>query len=194
MIQFTLRQKEIINAAIQLIAVKGIQEVTIKNLSNKIGTAESAIYRHFKSKQEILLGILGQFKTNKTLALEHIQSSDVSELEQLEMVFSERFKQFIKNPAITSVIFSEEIFQNDKQLANEVYAIMESSQKTILSIIKKGQSNRVIRDDISASQLSLMVIGSLRLIVAKWRLSGFAFNLQKEGNDLWKSLRKIIKK
>ena len=39
------RQKEIINASLELIAESGIQSLTIKNLSKKIGLVESAIYR-----------------------------------------------------------------------------------------------------------------------------------------------------
>ena len=140
--KFTERQLEIIKASIDLIANKGIQEVTIKNLSKKIGIAESAIYRHFDSKLDILLGILAQFRSNKMNALEQIQNSKVSEIEQLEMVFTERFEKFIADPPITAVIFSEEIFQNDNRLAEEVYAIMNFSQQMILRIVENGQINK----------------------------------------------------
>lgn len=192
--KLTTRQKEIISASIELIAEKGIQELTIKNLSKKIGTAESATYRHFKSKMDILLAILGQFKQSKMFALEQVRSSNLSELEQVEMIFRERFKQFAAHPAVTAVIFSEEIFQNDKRLADEVYAIMNASQNTILNIIKSGQKNGLIRDDIEATEISLTIIGALRLIVIKWRLSGFAFDLQVEGAKLWQSLKRMIEK
>ena len=190
--QFTKRQQEIINTSIELISENGIQELTIKNLSKNIGIAESAIYRHFDSKFDILLGILSQFKENKTAALSHIQDSDVSEIKQLEMVFSERLKQFTQTPAITAVIFSEEIFQNDKRLSDEVFDIMNKSQKIVLSFIENGQKNGVIRDDISAEQLSFTIIGALRFVVTKWRLSGFSFNLEEEGIQLWESLKKMI--
>jgi len=190
--QFTKRQQEIINTSIELISENGIQELTIKNLSKNIGIAESAIYRHFDSKFDILLGILSQFKDSKTAALSHIQDSDVSEIKQLEMVFSQRLKQFTQTPAITAVIFSEEIFQNDKRLSDEVFDIMNKSQKFVFSFIENGQKNGAIRDDISAEQLSFTIIGALRFVVTKWRLSGFSFNLEEEGIELWKSLKKMI--
>ena len=41
-------------------------------------------------------------------------------------------------------------------------------------------------------QLALILMGALRLMVTKWRLSGFSFDLEKEGTDLWNALRKII--
>jgi len=191
---FTDRQREIIKASVELIAENGIQRLTIKNLSKKIGTVEGAIYRHFDSKIDILLGILEMFRENKKQTLGQIQSQNVSPSQQLETIFIERFKHFSKNPAIAAVIFSEEIFQNDKRLADEVFHIMQESLKIVETIIAKGQKAGKFRQDISAEKLTLLIIGALRLIITKWRLSNFSFDLQKEGRELWKSIDLIVTK
>ncbi len=192
---FTDRQMEIINAAIDLIADKGIQQMTIKNLSNKIGFTEGAIYRHFDSKIEILLGILAMFKDKKKNALAQLHSStEIDALTKLQTLFQERFTHFNANPAIAAVIFSEEIFQNDKRLSGEVFRIMQESQAVVRVVIENGQKSGQMRKDISAEQLSLLITGALRLIVTQWRLSGFAFDLQKEGRQLWKSIEQIVTK
>jgi AcrR family transcriptional regulator len=191
---FTDRQREIIKASVELIAEKGIQQLTIKNLSKKIGTVEGAIYRHFDSKIDILLGILDMFRENKKQTLGQIQLQNVSPSQQLETIFIECFKHFSKNPAIAAVIFSEEIFQNDKRLADEVFHIMQESLKIVETIIAKGQKTGKFRQDISAEKLTLLIIGALRLIVTKWRLSNFSFDLQKEGWELWKNIDKIVTK
>ncbi len=70
--------------------------------------------------------------------------------------------------------------------------MMNKSQKILLSFIENGQKNGVIRNDISAEQLSFTIIGALRFIVTKWRLSGFTFNLEEAGSELWESLKKMI--
>ncbi|KAA3655698.1 MAG: TetR/AcrR family transcriptional regulator [Calditrichaeota bacterium] len=192
---FTNRQREIIAAAIELIAEKGIQQLTIKNLAKKIGLAEGALYRHFDSKIDILLGILTLFEVNKSKALERIKSLDDSDvLAKLQILFQERFAQFIANPAIAAVIFSEEIFQNDKRLSDKVFAIMQESQAMVQKLIEKGQQADQLRTDISAAQLSLLITGALRLLVTQWRLSGFVFDLQVEGNKLWDSIKQIVNK
>ena len=51
----TERQQEILDKSIEIISRKGIQGLTIKNLSKEIGISEPAIYRHFESKTDILL-------------------------------------------------------------------------------------------------------------------------------------------
>lgn len=190
---FTNRQKEIIDVSIQLISEGGIQALTIKNMSENIGISEPAIYRHFDSKMDILLGILSYFKNNTKAILNKITDSEASTIEKLKLIFLEHFKQFTQNPAMAAVIFSEEIFQNDKRLSDEVFSIMKLNQDKILSIIKEGQKKDQIRSDVSKEQLVLIITGTLRLVVTKWRLSDFSFDLQTEGIKSWNTLIILIK-
>ncbi len=190
---FTPRQNEIIHTAIELIAENGIQQLTIKNLSKRIGIAESAIYRHLSSKMEILLGILDLFKENKEEILRRVQTMSKSPLEQMRLLFEERFKTFKAQPAIAAVIFSEEIFRNDRRLSEKVFQIMQTNQEILFDIIHSGQTANEFRKDIPADQLSFIIIGALRLIVSKWHLSDYAFDLQAEGRKLWNAVEKMIK-
>mgnify|MGYP001298857677 CR=1 FL=1 len=83
----TNRQSEILQEAIKLIAEKGIQGLTIKNLASAIGVTEPAIYRHFENKQKILIGILSLFSENKENFLLNIQGNNLSPIKQLEYLF-----------------------------------------------------------------------------------------------------------
>jgi len=191
---FTDKQQKIIDAAIELIAEKGIQKLTIKNLSAKVRVTEGAIYRHFKSKIDILLGILELFKEQKNDLIKNISAKKLSAINQLEIIFEEHVNQFVAKPALAAIIFAEEIFQNEKQLSETIVSIMETNQKIVEDIIEDGQKKGEIRNDISSEQLSLIVLGAIRLIVAKWHLFGYKFDLQKEGMELFHSIQKIIQK
>ncbi len=59
--KFSERQIEIIEAATKRIDEHGIQDLTIKTLAADLNLSEAALYRHFKSKNEILLGLLTYF-------------------------------------------------------------------------------------------------------------------------------------
>lgn len=189
---FTDRQKEIIDVSIKIIAEKGIQQLTIKNISKSMGISEPAIYRHFDCKMDILLAILSHFKKNSHIISEKIISNKTSSIKQIESIFINHFKQFAVNPALAAVIFSEEIFQNDKRLAEQVNLIMQLNQNIIIKIIEKGQQNNEIRSDIPEKQLSIIIMGALRLTVAKWRLSKYSFDLEQEGAEMWNSIKKVI--
>ena len=54
----TPRQLEIIEAAGKILNSSGVTGLTIKNLAKEMKFSESAIYRHFASKEEIIIAML----------------------------------------------------------------------------------------------------------------------------------------
>ncbi len=190
----TERQREIIDVAIEIIATRGIQNLTIKNISMKIGFSEPAVYRHFKSKTEILLSILSMFEDRIQEFIARLNSDKSSSLGKLNLICTNHFNTFSDNPVMASVIFSEEIFQDEKKLAEKIYSIMNINFEFMKTIIEKGVESKEIRSDIEVEQLTMIIMGSLRLIIKRWTLSNYSFDLKSDGKKLWESLNKILSK
>lgn len=188
----TERQTQIMESALGLIAEKGIQGLTIKNLSKKIGISEPAIYRHFKNKSSILLTILNNFKQMAALMSQMILTFDGTAFEKIEFIFSKIVQLFIESPSYVSVIFSEEIFKNDIELKNKIVEVLDQNEQTIEIIIRAGQENGDIRTDIDSKNLALIVMGSLRFLVKQWDIKGKKHNLKSEGDEMLNSLKLII--
>ncbi len=190
---YSKRQYEILMKSIELIAEKGIQNLTIKNLSKKIGISEPAIYRHFENKLEILRAILELFKKESRESFE-IKDKDADSIQKLEEIFTEHIKKFNENPYIASVIFSEGYFINNSDLQKLVGEIMRYSINRTTEIIKYGQEKGEIRGDIKPENLAMIFLGSLRLLVKEWAQNGFKEDLIKKGEAFGNSLIKILKK
>lgn len=190
----TERQQEIINVSLQLIAESGIQSLTIKNLAKKIGFSESAIYRHYENKTQILLTILDFFKQNSENFFTYQLSSNEHISVKIEEIFMNHFKKFIDNPSLVAVIFSEDIFRNEVELAERVKEIMNKNIKSLETIIETGQKNGEIRTDVAASHLSVMIMGSLRMFMKQWHMSDYKFDLIEKGSDFIHSINILIKK
>ncbi len=188
----TDRQKEIVEVALDLIAKKGIQGLTIKNISKEIGISEPALYRHFESKTAILLAILNNFKEMGAMLSEMMETYDDTAFEKIKFMFSKMMEMFTAQPSIISVIFSEEIFKNEELLKDKIREILNLNQKTIEGIIEKGQEENNVRVDIDKQNLALIMMGSLRLLVKRWDLNNYNFNLNEEGKKLINSLKLII--
>lgn len=191
---YTKRQIQIMEEAVDLIASGGIQELTIKNLAAKIGVSESALYRHFQNKQEILEAFLVHFGSDSSDHLSKVVKSKQTALEKISTILEYHFETFNKRPALSAVIFSEDIFLNDRHLAEIVLGIMKQSQEAFLQIIASDETERVLRDDIPAQHLVTIIMGSLRLLVNRWHLSRHAFDLIEEGKSFQESLKRVIAK
>lgn len=190
--EITVKQQNIVDYAIKIIATQGFQELTIKHLAEAVGVSEAALYRHFTSKTEIIHKILEYFQSIAHQAIGNIQSEINDPLEQVKAFVINRYKLFNDNPDLAKVMFSEEIFQNDRSLAEHNLTIMHIHRDMILTSIQSAQANNEIRNDVEAIQLFRIIIGSMRLLVTQWQLCGNEFSLNEEGEKLWQTIFKLI--
>ena len=192
---FTERQIEIMEAATLRIDKFGIQELTIKNLASDLSLSEAALYRHFKSKNEILLGLLTYFilEMNERLAV-IIEDKEKQPSELLKKIFVSQLNTFVKKPAIVSVIFSEGIFQFNKELSDKVSTMMALMQNNINALIIRGQNEGVYAKLLEPETITTIIMGSMRMVVLKWKLSGNKSNLVNDGKNVLNGLLKMIEK
>lgn len=184
------RQREIINASIEIIAERGIQNLTIKNLSKKIGLVESAIYRHYESKTQILIAILDSITVETKL---NDSTEDESIIHIIEKRLENHFLTFTNNPALVSVVFAEDLFQNEALLIEKTKAKVEKSISGLAELISIGQQKGEIRNDIIPEQVSIIINGSVRMLVKQWKMSGYSFDLITKGAELITSLKLLLK-
>jgi AcrR family transcriptional regulator len=188
----TDRQKQIVEMAIKLTAEHGIQSVTIKNLAKEIGVSEPALYRHFKSKFDILNAVIDYFIMMIKPTTKELDKMENS-IEAIRILFNNHLKIFEKNNNLARIIFSESNFKNDDRLLRKIKNLMETSMERILTVIKKGQQNGQIRKDIQPVSIFRMIIGSLRLLVTQWSISKMEFDLLREGQMLCEDILKVIR-
>lgn len=187
------RQKEIVEKAILIIDEKGIQGLTIKNLSKAIGISEPAIYRHFDSKFDILYTILNGFK-EQLAQREHLLAQDKSEpLVKMQHFYMQVLERFVKKPSLVSVIFSEEIFQNEARLAEKVMEIQKMNEEIIRNMLEELKQSKQIPEHVNIEMIVLLFFGSMRQLVRQWKFEGHKFDLVEKGNTLFATLIQTLK-
>jgi len=189
---YTERQLEIIHTGIKLIAEKGLQGLTIKNLSNAIGISEPAIYRHYKNKKEILVNIIDFFSGSTESSITEIAQSDLSSFDKLRRAFEFQFSRLQKNPALISVISSEEIYHGEDYLKEKIRDITLLVAEKLEGIVKEGQTKKEIRDDVPSSQITIMIMGAMRMMMVKWQLFEQKINLVEEGSKILENVLMLI--
>lgn len=193
--EFTDRQIEIMEAATNRISKFGIQNLTIKTLAEDIGLSEPALYRHFKSKNEILLSLLSYFKSEMKNRIQSLPfKPNDTEGDKLRAIFNSQLQTFTNKPAIVSVIFAESIFHYDEGLSYKVSEIMDLMHQYVNKNIEKGQKDGTYNKLIGASTLTTIILGGMRMTVLKWKLSGHKSNLIKDGTAVLEGILKMIEK
>ena len=187
------RQRQIIEISLEIIRSGGIQKLTTKEISKQIGISEQAIYRHFESKLHILTAVIQYFDSCFKELFASIDMPD-KPLDQIKKITSSHLEFFNDNPAIAAVIFSEEIFQNDDTLAAEVKQSLEKRLNHMTTLISAGQLSGEIKNEFAANNLAHMLLAIMRLLVTRWRLADFSYDLRMRGKEIIDDFLNLIKK
>jgi len=186
------RHGQIIDVAVSIIAELGLKGFTIRNLSQRIGVTEGAIYRHFKSKEDIFKGILEEFELLSEYR--NRQTEPISDpVEELHLFLADRYKRFVEKPELARILFMENVFQSTPELAERSHKMMKKHFTIVQKLIQKGQADGILVKHISDQTLFRLVIGPMRLLVTQWMLSGLAFNLAAAGEKQWRETAILIK-
>ena len=184
------RQDMIIDEAIKIIHIGGYQSFSIRELSKQVKISEPAIYRHFLNKEDIVLGIL-----NRIIELDNLVEKEL----QTKKTSKDKFKDFIlvrikfleKNPEMTSVLFSEEIFNSSDILSKRMKIMIQKRKQLIIDILEDAKYAGEIPNIITENLLSI-IMGSIRMIVLEWRMSNYKFSLVKRGESILQTLNELI--
>lgn len=163
----TEKQKVIIKAAMEIIGSEGYSKCTIRNVAGRVGVTEPAVYRHFKNKLELLTKILEELQSAIlpafTLTLE--EGMDLHDC--LNAFASKLFFTLTEHPEYGIFLFFEEAFHQEKALKPTLLAIVERAQGKLSDSVAGLQEQKICRTDLPPEALSLMLMGTLRLMVSK---------------------------
>ncbi len=187
--EISSRQLEIIEAAGKLLTHSGVSGLTIKNLAKEMDFSESALYRHFESKEEIIVALLNYLASNMEERLSRVyQATDTPE-EKIRKLFGSHMDFFKKNAHFVVAVFSDGLMEESEKINQAITSIMKVNVKHLMPILQEGQKKLVFTNDIPAVELLNIVMGTFRLQLLKWRLDNFRFDLKKTST---KSLDAVI--
>ncbi|MCC6413588.1 MAG: TetR/AcrR family transcriptional regulator, partial [Saprospiraceae bacterium] len=167
---------------------------TIKNLAQAMKFSESAIYRHFDSKEEIVVAMLGYLAENMDERLNKVISIQQNPMENLEAIFLDQFAFFSQNPHFVVAVFSDGLMEASQKINAAILRIMEVKMKHLMPVIKQGQQQGLFTNAITTEEMQHIVMGSFRLQMFKWRIANFQFDIQKQGATMLHAVSVLLTK
>lgn len=190
--EITSRQLEIIEAASKILTTSGVSGLTIKNLAKEMQFSESAIYRHFTSKEEIIIAMLNYLSDTIEKRLSNIVSSSDPE-ENFKALFSEQIKFFKVNPHFAVAVFSDGLMEESQRINEILLKLMNVKMKHLMPIIMDGQQKGIFTNAITTEELIHIIMGAFKLQMFKWRIANFEFDITRNGDNMIHSILTIIK-
>jgi AcrR family transcriptional regulator len=180
----TDRQLEIIQAAGKRLASNGLSGLTVKTLAADMGFVESALYRHFKSKDDILVLMLEYLYQNIQERFEPILAQDVDAKTKLVQIFDSQFRYFKENPHFVIVVLSDGLIDESEGMRNQIIKMFLYKIQIINELVNQSMTQRKMQSELPQETLIHFLMGGFRLTMFKWKTLRFSFDLVKEGNQM----------
>ncbi len=188
----TPRQLEIIEAAGKILTSSGVSGLTIKNLAKEMQFSESAIYRHFSSKEEIIVAMLNYLADSIDERLTSVAGSSDPE-ENFKALFQEQFRFFKINPHFVVAVFSDGLMEESQLINETILKLMNVKMKHLMPIMMEGQQKGIFTNAITTEELIHIVMGTFKLQMFKWRIANFQFDISRIGENMVHSILTLIK-
>lgn len=181
------KYRQIIEAAVQVIAENGYHSSQVSKIARQAGVADGTIYLYFKNKEDILVSVfeekMGDFiqKTSK-----EIKKYDLAN-DQLHALIEMHFRQLAENCHL-AVVTQLELRQSNLELRFQINQVLTPYLQLIDAVIKKGIDENSFKDDLHIPLVRQMIFGTMDEIVTTWVVKEHKYDLVELVDSVHKML------
>lgn len=180
-----VRRAQIARAAGALMVRNGSEHMTIKEIAREVGLSEGAIYRHFKTKCDILSLMVEHIEKALSEDIDKSLSSKRTPMQALEQVFRNHISSIEERRGVSFQVIAEVISLGDKRLNRQVFEALDRYRSRIRDILAAGIEAEEIREDLDPEAAAFLVATTIQGLVNAWSLSNYEFDLEERYVLLW---------
>ncbi|MGV8124742.1 MAG: TetR/AcrR family transcriptional regulator [Candidatus Xenobiia bacterium LiM19] len=188
------RKKEIVETARKIISSSGMQSLTINAIAKELKLTDGALYRHFRSKHEILEMLIEDIKETLFHTVESAAEGIDDPIKKLESIFSSHLSYLEQRRGVSFLVITETLNLQDKKLQRMMMEVLNDYLKMIESIIEKGITSGVFGRDIDLHSASTAFLGIIQSAVTLWALSGYRHSLGRKHHSLFNVFKSGVEK
>lgn len=174
------RREAIILTSIEVINDYGIQGLSTREVAKRQGISEGTIFKHFHTKNELMLAILDNYSQYDADIIETIKLKNMGAIEAITFVINSYAEYYQNYPQITAITQAYDVLSCDPELKSKVKQIFSGRSDNMKTLIIEAQKSGMMSESIDSEMLSQIIWGSCRSICLKWRLSEYGFPLKEQ--------------
>jgi AcrR family transcriptional regulator len=188
----TLRQQQILDTTLDIIAEKGLGGVSTSEIAQRVGIVPSALYRHFESKEALIDALLDRthmilFENVRKMTL---KKSDPKE--DLKSLFLLHLEFIRKNPGMPKLVFSDAAVFGSPERKEKVLSIVKNYMNKLTEIAEKGRREGDFLQDISPEAVAFSMVSFVQYVGLISNLSEGKTDIGELAEQAWSYIERGI--
>jgi AcrR family transcriptional regulator len=172
------RKREIIATALDLAATKGPEYVSTEAIAAAIGLSQPAVFRHFRRKDDIWLGVFEWLGQEMQRRWAGVEDGAKSPEERLLSLVRAQLELVVTLPALPAILFTWQLQAERSHLRDQVARLLGGFYHRIRGVLGDGAAQGRFRDDVDRA--AWLVISIIQGSAVRWCLMNRGFDLPGE--------------
>ena len=170
------KYRQIIDAAVIVIAENGYHQAQVSKIAKQAGVADGTIYLYFRNKEDILISLFQEKMGNFIEIIEGKIAGKKTAVEKLLMLV-ESHLEWVAEDQHLAIVTQLELRQSNKELRQKINGVLKGYLKLIDKIVIEGIETKEFRSDLNVRLARQMIFGTIDETVTTWVMRDTKFNL-----------------
>jgi len=154
-------RRQILDCAAEAFARDGYAGTSLNEVIARSELTKGAFYFHFPAKEELALAVIDDLRDQWTSAVSHAGDGDAPALEQAQRMAALVVEAYSRNRRLRAIgRLVPELVVARPDLAAQLQATLFLWIDRIEAVVRRGQQEDTIRDDLGARQIAETIFGA----------------------------------
>lgn len=170
------KYKQIIDAAVIVIAENGYHQAQVSKIAKQAGVADGTIYLYFKNKEDILISVFEDKMAVFINRLQVIVDRNETASEKLQKMIESHFKVQTDNKHL-GIVTQLELRQSNIEVRAKINAILKGYLDLIDEILRQGVNTGDFRANMDIRLARQCIFGTIDEVTTSWVMKDQKFDL-----------------
>lgn len=189
-----IRREQIKRAVLEIIHSEGLNRLSTRNIARKVGISEGALFRHFRSKKEVIIDLMEDVKKELLVTQKEIAMNNLPVTERLHQFMCAHVRYLLDKKGITILLLSEAAHQNDPELKDRLKEILLTQKNLVSKIFQDGIASGEWDPGLSVPALTTLYMGIPTSLNVELILNPDSIETENFCSKMMNLFRKVLQK
>jgi TetR/AcrR family transcriptional regulator, fatty acid metabolism regulator protein len=180
-----IRQEQIAEAALQVIRMHGLKNLSMERIARELGLAPSALYRHYSGKEDVLDAVVDAIGQRLQSMVASVRAELLPPLDSLKELLKRHVSLAQHFVAIPRILFSDQVWIGNPRRKARLFDIVSSYLGEVAALVREAQRAGTLRSELDAHTVAVMFLGLFQPAVMLLFMSDGGFDITMHIDRAW---------